>query len=58
MLIPKDWFCVVKRSTKDTRSRGEIVKHGLTKELATYLSNKYKEIDKENNYWVIDYREY
>jgi len=58
MYIPKGWYCVVKRHPRDTRSRGTIIKNGLTKELATYLSDKYKEQDKQNNYWAIDSREY
>ncbi len=58
MIIPRDWWCVVKRHARDTRSRGTIIKRGLTFELATYVANKHKEKDIQNNYWPIDFREY
>jgi len=50
MYIPKGWYCIVKRHPRDIKSRGTIIKNGLTKELAIYLSDKYKEADKNNNY--------
>lgn len=58
MIIPQDWWCVVKRHPRNTRDKGTIIKRGLTKEMATYVANKHKEQDPQNNYWPIDFRTY
>jgi hypothetical protein len=58
MYIPKGWWCVVKRHPRDTRSQGTILKAGLTERTAKYIVAEWKKIDRDNNYWALDEREY
>ena len=48
-----DW-CVIQRSTRDTRSAGEIVQANLSEKLANALAQEMNEDSAGHwNYWVI-----
>lgn len=60
MYIPhgtRTWV-IVCRHTKDTRTKGEIIKRNLSKECAQYLCYTYKQKDIHHNYWAMNYTDF
>jgi hypothetical protein len=59
MIPGSDWWMVIKRHARDTKSRGTCIsRKGLTEKEAREIAFSHKQKDIDNNYWAIDEREY